>query len=87
MAELNVTNLNKKSGKYLFKKKLTLSKKSKNRLLIESFFMFILSCLLLYLNYLIPNNYLIFRNFYGNVNKIFKLLLELSLSDQFQSRL
>ena len=73
MAELNVTNLNKKSGKYLFKKKLTLSRKSKNRLLIESFFMLISSCLLLYLNYLIPNKYLIFRNFYGNVNKIFKL--------------
>ena len=55
MAELNIPNLNIKSDKYIFKKKLNLRRKSKKRLFTESFFLFIFSIFLVYLNYLIPN--------------------------------
>ena len=55
MADLNIPNLNIKSDKYIFKKKLNLRRKSKKRLLTESFFLFIFSVLLVYINYLIPN--------------------------------
>ena len=63
MAELNIPNLNKKSDKYLFKKKLTLKRKSKKRLLSESFFMFSLGILLVFLVYLIPDKISLFENF------------------------
>ena len=55
MADLKIPNFNIKSDKYIFKKKLKLRRKSKRRLFIESFFLFILSVLLVYVNYLIPN--------------------------------
>ena len=55
MADLNIPNLNFKTDKYIFKKKLNLRRKSKRRLLTESFFLFILSVFLVYINYLIPN--------------------------------
>ena len=43
-----------KSDKYIFKKKLSLRRKSKRRLFAEATFLFILSLLLVYLIYLIP---------------------------------
>ena len=55
MADLNIPNLNIKPDKYIFKKKINLRRKSKGRLFTESFFLFILSVLLVYINYLIPN--------------------------------
>ena len=55
MADLKIPNLNMKSDKYIFKKKLSLRRKSKRRLFIESVLMFILSFLLVYINFLIPN--------------------------------
>jgi len=54
MADLNIPNLNIKPDKYIFKKKLNLRRKSKRRLFTEAFFLFILSVLLVYINYLIP---------------------------------
>ena len=57
MADLNIPNLNMKSEKYLFKKKLSLRRKSKRRLFIEAAFMLTLSLFLVYVNYLIPNKY------------------------------
>jgi len=62
MADLNIPNLNFKSDKYIFKKKLNLRRKSKRRLFTESLFLFILSVLLVYLNYLIPNKKLLLQN-------------------------
>ena len=62
MADLNIPNLNIKSDKYIFKKKLNLRRKSKRRLFSESFFLFILSVLLVYINYLIPNKNLLLKN-------------------------
>ena len=77
MADLNIPNLNIKSDKYIFKKKLNLRRKSKRRLFTESFFLFILSVLLVYINYLIPNKNLLLQNLPSTFNKSFLLLFEL----------
>jgi len=77
MADLNIPNLNIKSDKYIFKKKLNLRRKSKRRLFTESFFLFILSALLVYINYLIPNKNLLLQNLPTTFNKSFLLLIEL----------
>ena len=77
MADLNIPNLNIKSDKYIFKKKLNLRRKSKRRLFTESFFLFILSVLLVYINYLIPNKNLLLKNFPSTFNKSFLLLIDL----------
>ena len=77
MAELNIPNLNMKSDKYIFKKKLNLRRKSKRRLFTESFFLFILSLLLVYINYLIPNKNMLLQNLPLTFNKSFLLIIEL----------
>ena len=77
MADLNIPNLNIKTDKYIFKKKLNLRRKSKRRLFIESFFLLILSILLVYINYLIPNKNLLLQNLPSTFNKSFLLLLDL----------
>ena len=77
MADLNIPNLNIKNEKYIFKKKLNLRRKSKRRLFTEAFFLFILSVLLVYINYLIPNKNLLLRNLPSTFNKSFLLLIDL----------
>ena len=77
MADLKIPNLNMKSDKYIFKKKLSLRKKSKRRLFTESAIMFILSLLLVYINYLIPNKILLIQNIPSNLNKSFILIVDL----------
>ena len=77
MADLNIPNLNIKSDKYIFKKKLNLRRKSKRRIFTESFFLFILSFLLVYINYLIPNKDLLLKNLPTSLNKTFMLIIEL----------
>ena len=63
--------------KYIFKKKLSLRRKSKKRLLIESGLMFFLSFILFYINYLIPNKSSLLQNIPTNLGKSFKLLIDL----------
>ena len=77
MADLNIPNLNIKTDKYIFKKKLNLRRKSKRRLFTESFFLFILSVSLVYINYLIPNKNFLLKNLPSTFNKSFLLLIEL----------
>ena len=77
MADLNIPNLNIKSDKYIFKKKLNLRRKSKKRLFTEAFFLFILSVLLVYINYLIPNKNSLLQNLPSTLNKSFLLLINL----------
>ena len=77
MADLNIPNLNIKSDKYIFKKKLNLRRKSKRRLFTESFILFILSILLVYVNYLIPNKNLLLQKLPSTFNKSFLLLIDL----------
>ena len=85
MADLNIPNLNMKPEKYIFKKKLSLRRKSKRRLFIESAFMFIFSLILVYINYLIPNKNLLLQNKPNTLNKIFSLIIEIFsyLSEMF----
>ena len=75
MADLNIPNMNINSDKYIFKKKLNLRRKSKRRLFTESFFLLILSVLLVYINYLIPNKNLLIQNLPSTINKTILLLL------------
>ena len=77
MADLNIPNLNIKPEKYIFKKKLNLRRKSKRRLFTESFFLFVLSILLVYINYIIPNKDLLLQNLPTTFNKSFLLIFEL----------
>ena len=77
MADLNIPNLNMKSDKYIFKKKLSLRRKSKRRLFSESVFLFIMSLLLVYINFSIPNKGLLLENLPNTFNKSFGLIIEL----------
>ena len=77
MTDLNIPNLNINSDKYIFKKKLSLRRKTKRRLFTESFFLFILSVSLVYINYLIPNKNLLLKNLPTTINKSFLLIIDL----------
>ena len=77
MADLNIPNLNMKSDKYIFKKKLSLRRKSKRRLFSEATFLFIMSLLLFYINYLIPNKSSLLENLPKTFDKSFGLIIEL----------
>ena len=77
MADLNIPNLKIKNDKYIFKKKLNLRRKSNKRLFTESFFLFIFSVLLVYINYLIPNKNLLLQNLPSTFNKTYLLLIDL----------
>ncbi len=77
MVDLNISNLNIKSDKNIFKKKLNLRRKSKKRLFTESFFLFIFSVLLAYINYLIPNKNLLLQKLPSTVNNSFLLIINL----------
>ena len=77
MADLNIPNLNINSDKYIFKKKLNLRRKSKKRLFTESFFLFIFSVLLVYINYLIPNKKSLIKNLPETFNNSLILLIDL----------
>jgi len=77
MADLNIPNLNMKSDKYIFKKKSSLRRKSKRRLFTESIFLFILSILLVYINYLIPDKNLLLKNLPNTFNNSYLTIIEL----------
>ena len=77
MPDLNIPNLNMKTDKYIFKKKLSLRRKSKRRLFTEAAFLFVLSLLLIYINYLIPNKNLLLQNLPSNLNKSLILIINL----------
>ena len=77
MADLNIPNMNNKSDKYIFKNKLNLRRKSKRRLFTEAFFMILLSVLLVYINYLIPNKNLLLQNLPKTLNGSLLLIIDL----------
>ena len=80
MADLQIPNMNIKSNKYIFKKKLSLRRKSKRRLMIESAFMLILSIFLVYINYLIPKKNLLLQNLPNSLSKSISLFIDLLLN-------
>ena len=69
MADLKIPNLYKNSDKFLFKKKLSLRRKSKGKLIKESFVMLLLCVSFFFLFYIIPNKLLVFNNFQNNIIK------------------
>ena len=77
MADLNIPNLKMKPDKYIFKKKLSLRRKSRRRLLTESIILFVLSILLVYINYLIPNKNLLLKNLPITFNKSYLTIIDL----------
>ena len=77
MADLKIPNLDMNTNKYIFKKKLSLRRKSKRRLFTESVFLFVLSLLLVYVNYLIPNKNLLLKNLPTTLNKSLILTIDL----------
>ena len=77
MADLKIPKLNMNSNKYIFKKKLSLRRKSRRKLFLESALMFILSVFLIYVNYLIPNKNLVFQNLPATLDKSFLLIIDL----------
>ena len=77
MADLNIPKINMKSDKYIFKKKLSLRRKPKKRLFIESALMFISSLFLIYINYLIPNKNLLLQNIPFTLNRTYSLVIEI----------
>ncbi len=85
MADLKIPKTNMNTNKYIFKKKLSLRRKSKRRLFIEAAFMFSFSLFLVYINYLIPNKNLLLQNLSITLNKSLILLIELlaNLSEIF----
>ena len=70
MPDFKIPNLNKNYDKFFFKKKLSLRRKSKKKLIKESFFMIFLSLFIIYVNYVIPSKLLIFNNFLNNFGKL-----------------
>ncbi len=76
MSDLKIPNLNKNSDRFFFKKKLSLRRKSKNKLIKETFVMFSFSFFIFYINNLIPNKKIIFDNFLGNFGKLINNILD-----------
>ena len=76
MVNLKIPYLKSSSDQFLFRKKISLSRKSKRKLLTESFFMLLFSIIISYLNFLIPNKNLIFTSFSKNIYKLFSILNE-----------
>ena len=76
MSDLKIPNLNKNSDRFFFKKKLSLRRKSKGKLIKESFVMFSFSIFIFYINYIIPNKIIIFDNFINNIGKLITNILD-----------
>ena len=76
MSDLKIPNFNKNSDRFFFKKKLSLRRKSKGKLIKESFVMFSFSIFIFYINYLIPNKIIIFDNFINNIGKLITNILD-----------
>ena len=70
MADLQIPILNNKSDKFIFKRKLSVRRNSKSKLIKETFIMSFASVFIIYLNYLIPNKILIFNNLLNNFSKL-----------------
>ena len=77
MADLKIPNLDMNNNKYIFKKKLSLRRKSKRRLFMESALMFSFSLFFVYINYLIPNKRMLLQNLSITFKRSFALFIDL----------
>ena len=76
MSDLKIPNLNKNSDRFFFKKKLSLRRKSKGKLIKETFIMLSFSIFIIYINYIIPNKISIFESFVNNLGKLINIILD-----------
>ena len=76
MSDLKIPNLNSNSDRFFFKKKLSLRRKSKGKLIKESFVMLSFSIFIIYINYIIPNKISIFESFVNNLGKLINIILD-----------
>ena len=85
MADLKIPNLDMNDNKYIFKNKLSLRRKSKRRLFMESALMLSFSLFLVYINYLIPNKILLIQNLSTTLKRSLTLFIDLfsNLSEIF----
>ena len=77
MAELKIPNFHKNSDKNLFKKKLTLRRKSRLKLMGESILMLLTSAIIIYTNYLIPGKVTLFKYFNENLLSTLDIFINL----------
>ena len=77
MAELKIPNFHKNSDKNLFKKKLTLRRKSRLKLIGESILMLLTSAIIIYINYLIPGKVTLFKYFNENLLSTLDIFINL----------
>ena len=75
MADFKIPTLNKNSDKFFFKKKLSLRRKSKGKLIKESLVMLSFSIFIIYINYIIPNKIILFQSFLNNFDKLISNIL------------
>tara|TARA_Y100000739_G_C20224605_1_gene291591 strand:+ start:15 stop:383 length:369 start_codon:yes stop_codon:yes gene_type:complete len=75
MADLKIPNLNKNSDKFLFKKKLSVRRKSKKKLIKESLIMLFFSIFIVYINFIIPNKFSFFYRFFSNFSQFITNIL------------
>ena len=75
MTDLKIPNLNKNSDKFIFKKKLSLRRKSNRKIINETYILLSFSIFIIYINYLIPNKEAVFNNFFNNLNELTKNIL------------
>ena len=76
MTDLKILNIKNKSKQYLFKDKLSLRRKSKSKLLKESFIMLFISFILLTLKFFIPQKKVLFETFLSNLVGIYNNFIE-----------
>ena len=79
MSEIKIPKRIGNKSQFLFKNKLTNNRKSRKKLLIESFYMIALSLLIVFINSLIPNKLILFTSFYSKLINIFDLSINLLL--------
>jgi len=77
MADLKIPSINNRSKQYLFKNKLSIRRKSKQRLIKESFQMLFFAVVLLFINYFITQKSNLFNAFASNIYAIFNNLLSI----------
>ena len=77
MNELKIPNLNNKSKQYLFKNKIPLTRKPKIKLIKESIYMLVTACIIIFINYAIPEKLTLFNSFINNISKIFVNLIKI----------
>ena len=77
MTDLKIPNLNNKSDNYIFKKKFSLRRKSKRKLINESILLISATTFMILINSLIPDKLLFINSLSVNLSKFLEISLQL----------